>query len=44
MLFYSFAHSRVPFGIAVWGRAAKKYLHEVELKLNNIVQTITWNK
>ena len=44
MLFYSFAHSRVSYGIAVWSTAAKKYLHEVELKLNNIVRTITWNK
>ena len=37
MLFYSFAHSHVSYGIAVWGTAAKKYLHEVELKLKNIV-------
>ena len=44
MLFYSFAHSRVSYGIAVCGTAAKKYLHEIELKLNNIVRTITWNK
>ena len=44
MLFYSFTHSRVSYGIVVWGTAAKKYLHEVELKLNNIVRTITWNK
>ena len=32
MLFYSFANSRVSYGIAVWGTAAKKCLHEVELK------------
>ena len=43
MLFYNFAHS-LSYGIVVWGTAAKKYLHEVELKSNNIVQTITWNK
>ena len=44
MLFYSFAHSRVSYGIAVWSTAAKKYLYEVELKSNNIVRIITWNK
>ena len=44
MLFYSFAHSRVSYGIAVLGTVAKKYLHEVELKLNIIVRNITWNK
>ena len=44
MLFYSFAHSRVSYGIKVWGTAAKKNLHEVKLKINNIVRTITWNK
>ena len=37
MLFYSFAHSHVSYETAVWDMAAKKYLHEVELKLNNIV-------
>ena len=39
-----FKKKKKSYGIAVWSTVAKKYLHEVELKLNNIVRTITWNK
>jgi len=45
MLYYSFAYSHICYGIVLWGTtAAEKYLHEVEFKLNSIIQTITWNK
>ena len=44
MLYHSFACNRISYGITAWGTAADKYLKEIETKLNNIVQTITWNK
>ena len=44
MLYHSFACSRISYGMTAWGTAADKYLKEIEIKLNNIVRTITWNE
>ena len=44
MLYHNFARSRVSYGIIALGTVADKYLKEFEIKLNNIVRTITWNK
>ena len=41
MLCYSFAYSRLTFGITAWGAAAQNQLHEIEVELNNIVRTST---
>ena len=34
----------VQFGISIWGIATNTKLHELEIRLNNIVRSITWNK
>ena len=44
MLYYAFVSSRVQYGISVWGTATKTKLREIDIRLNNIVCTITWNK
>ena len=44
MLYYSFAYSCVNYGIATWGTADQSKKHEIEIKMNNIVRTITWSK
>ena len=44
MLYYAFVCSRVQYGISVWGTATKTKLREIEIRLNNIVRTITWSK
>ena len=44
MLYYSFVYSCVNYGITTWGRANQSKKHEIEVKINNIVRTITWNK
>ena len=44
MLYYSFVYSRLICGITAWGTAHQHKLHEIEVKLNNIVGTITKNK
>ena len=31
-------------GITVWGTATQSQLREIEVKLNNIIRTMTWNK
>ena len=36
--------SRVQYGISVWGTATTTKLREIEIRLNNIVRTITWSK
>ena len=43
MLCYSFAYSRLTYEITAWGTAAQNQLHEIEVKLNNIVRTLIWN-
>ena len=40
----SFTYSSVNYGIIVWGTATPNQLHEIILRINNIVRTLTWNK
>ena len=42
--YYGFVYSCVNYGIATWGTADQNKTHEIEVKMNNIVRTITWNK
>ena len=44
MLYYSFVYSCVNYGITTWGTADQSKKHEIEVKMNSIVRTITWNK
>ena len=44
MLFYSLVNSHLIYGMTAWGTAHQHKLHEIEVKLNNIVRTITTNK
>ena len=44
MLYYSFVYSSLNYGIIVWGTATQNQLHEINVRMNNIVRTITWNK
>ena len=44
MLYYSFVYSILNYGIIVWGTATQNQLHEINVRMNNIVRTITWNK
>ena len=44
MLYYSFVHSNLNYGIIVWGTATQNQLHEINEGINNIMRTITWNK
>ena len=44
MLYYSFVYSYVNYGITTWGTADQSKEHEIKVKMNNIVRTITWNK
>ena len=41
MLYYSVIYSRVQYGIALWRTAAKARLQEINVRLNNIVRSIT---
>ena len=40
-LYYSFVYSRLTYGITAWGTAAQNQLREIEVKLNNIIRTMT---
>ena len=42
--FYSFVYSSLNYGIIVWGTATQNQLHEINVRMNNLVRTITWNK
>ena len=42
--YYSFVYSRLTYGITTWSTAAQNQLREIEVKLNNIIRTLTWNK
>ena len=44
MLYYSFAYSRIQYGITIWGTASQNQVHEIEVRLNNIIRTITCSK
>ena len=44
MLYYSFVYGILNYGIIVWGTATQNQLHEINVRMNNIVRTITWNK
>ena len=44
MLFYSLVCSHLIYGTTAWGTAHQHKLREIEVKLNNIVRTITKNK
>ena len=41
MIYYSLIYSRIQYGIVTWGTANKTVLQELNVKLNNIVRTIT---
>ena len=43
MLYHSLIHSRIQYGIVTWGTANKTLIHELNIKLNNIVRTITYS-
>ena len=42
MLYYSLIYSRIQYGIVTWGTANKTLMQELNVKLNNIVRTITY--
>ena len=44
MLYYSFIYSRLTYGITAWGTTAQNQLREIEVKLNNIIRTMSWKK
>ena len=44
MFYYSFVYSSENYGITTWGIADQSKKHNIEVKMNNIVRTITWNK
>ena len=41
ILYYSCAYSRIEYGIIIWGTASQNHVHEIEVRLNNIIRTIT---
>ena len=43
MIYYSLIYSRIQYGIVTWGAANKTVLQELNVKLNNIVRTITYS-
>ena len=43
MICYSLIYSRIQYGIVTWGAANKTVLQELNVKLNNIVRTITYS-
>ena len=44
MLHCSFVYSSLTYGITAGGTAAQNQLGEIEVKLNNIICTMTWNE
>ena len=42
ILYYSLIYSRIQYGIVTWGTANKTVLQELNVKLHNIVRTITY--
>ena len=43
MLYYSLIYSRIQYAIVTWGTANKMFMQELNVKLNNIVRTITYS-
>ena len=43
MIYYSLIYCRIQYGIVTWGTANKTVLQELNVKLNNIVRTITYS-
>ena len=43
MLYYSLIYSRIQYGIVTWGTANQTLMLELNVKLNNIVRTITYS-
>ena len=43
MIYHSFIYSRIQYGIVTWGTANKTVLQELNVRLNNIVRTITYS-
>ena len=44
MLYYSLKYSYIQYGITVCGTAAKSLLNKIEVRQNNILRKISWNK
>ena len=42
MMYYSLIYSRIQYGMVTWDTCSKTLLQELNLKLNNIVRTITY--
>ena len=42
MLYYSLFYSRIQYGIVTWGMANKTLMQELNVRLNNIVRTVTY--
>ena len=43
MLYYSFVSSSLNYAIIVWSTVTQSQLHEINVRMNNIMRTITWN-
>ena len=43
MMYYWFIYSRIQYGTVTWGTADKAVLQELNVKLNNIVRTLTYS-
>ena len=43
LIYYSFIYSRVQYGITIWSSAKKTHLHDLSIRLNNIVRIITYS-
>ena len=43
MLYCLHIYSRIQYGIVTWGMANKTLMQELNVKLNNIVHTITYS-
>ena len=43
MIDYSLIYNRIQYGIVTWGTANKTVLQKLNVKLNNIVRTITYS-
>ena len=44
MLYFSLVYSRIQYGITLWGTSAKSYMREINVRLNNVVRSMTYSK